>query len=218
MGRRSGGLSSFCSGRRTRPLVIHPAKPGYPRTGTYRVFRLRLPEGWGSRSQSLVFQGLRFTYGQKVILQALSAGGMVTGRILEGGKLVPKPQGSQLKLAVRAGANQGWRVMAKRQGEDPLGNLVRIPAIGLNLQGKSEEKAKANVATVCQTIAWVFAKIGQAPWNRTMGSPQEEAQTPSRWIPFGPAWLFSFAKAKEITGVKSASFRARLKLIEVDRP
>ncbi|WP_196799657.1 IS200/IS605 family accessory protein TnpB-related protein [Verrucomicrobium sp. 3C] len=207
--------------------------------GSLRL-RLRLPNGLGGPSKHLVLEGVRFAYGQEAILQALSASRIVTGQT-KTEKLVRKREGSAVRYRFIRD-RKGWRLFASIEAQpaplvtrclagavgvdinedhlavaetDRFGNLTGIRRIGLNVYGMSEEQAKAIIGDAYKEIARACVDAGKplVIERLDLRKRRTELEAVDR---VRARSLSSFAYAKAIAMLKSASFRAGVEVIEVD--
>lgn len=207
--------------------------------GSLRL-RLRLPDGLPGSRKHLEMPGVRFAYGQEVVIGALAASRIVRAQT-QTGLPIRKREGVAISYRFLRD-RKGWRVFASveaqpveirtRNGQgaigidvndehlaitaiDRFGNWVRSERLPLNLYGKRAEQAKALIGDAAVAIARKALSAGVPVVVERLDLRRKKAELKSV-DPKRARHLSAFAYARTLSAIRCACFRAGVEVIEID--
>lgn len=201
--------------------------------------QLRLPNALATSGKYLILEEVRFAYGQEAVLAALRSSRLIHTQI--GGKVHVKRVGSALSYRFLRD-EKGWRVFVSVKGQpvetvshrelgaigvdingdhlavsetDRFGNLLRAQRIDLPLYGKTTEQAKAVIGDAVVTVVAQAKTAGKPLVVEQLSFQKKKAALETAKVDRART-LSAFAYNKILQGLKAASFRAGIEVIEVN--
>ena len=201
---------------------------------------LRLPDALASQGKYLTITGIRFAYGHGQIAAALNTSQRITATT-KAGVATLKRTGTALSYRfVRD--TKGWRVFVSVQAQpvkigtnsfmgavgvdinadhlavsetDRFGNLMAARRFDLRTYGKSSDQAKALIGNAAVSIVEQARQAGKPVVVEKLSFQKKKAELEAV-EPRQARMLSSFACSKLVSALKAASFRAGVKVIEVN--
>ena len=204
------------------------------------TLRLRLPNALSGHGKTREIHGVRFAYGQDAVTAALGSSRRVSAAT-QAGKAIMKRVGSALSYRFLRD-DKGWRVFVSVEVRpvaeqsrpdlgaigvdvnadhlavaetDRFGNLIQARRIELPVYGKTTDQAKAVIGDAVAAVVSQARSAAKPLVIEALNFQKKKAELETA-DPRQARMLSSFACNKVASGIKSASFRAGIEVVEVN--